>query len=85
MTMSYGYGTCRGCGGTRAATKDGRPWPHDVAAPGGTPWGSDRRLCPGCAVPMTALKAPEACGRSAHMSDQTPVPQRRALPRKAAR
>jgi hypothetical protein len=78
-TVSYGYGTCRGCGETRAAKKDGTPWPHDIAAT--TTWGADRRLCPGCIKPMCDIKAPEPNGRSAQMSSQTRVADRRPLPR----
>lgn len=77
MAVSYGYGTCRGCGEIRAALKSGQPWPHDIAGPG---WGGrPKRICPGCELPMGDIKPPEPCGRSAHMSSKTPVAQRKAL------
>ena len=79
MATSYGYGTCRSCGETRAARKDGKPMPHDVHVPGGTTWGTDRRLCPGCQHPMTDIKPPDCNGRSAHLTSTTPVTKRQPI------
>ena len=76
MAVSYGYGTCRGCGETRTALKSGRPWPHDIARHDST--GRRKRICPGCNLTMDDIKPPEPCGRSVHMSSKTPVADRRA-------
>jgi hypothetical protein len=77
-SVSYGYGTCRGCGEPRAAKKDGTPMPHDVASPR-TTWGTYKRLCPGCHTPMNDIKPPDDNGRTTRLVSQTRVADRRAV------
>lgn len=62
-SVSYGYGTCRGCGRVAGAKKDGTAWAHDVMT---IKYGRHGRwLCEGCHQPMIDIQPTRAAALDA--------------------